>query len=260
MILTRIREAWRENRGTVGVLAFGALAAALMLLLVASGLNRPEPPSYPPTPLQLRPAAGRLVGPELVTIDASAENAWRFFSFEQGTVLERPGPLDWDLAFQRFQVIANGGPGFAGNGGILDLGEVAFDAVAALPETGYVANQVASDTVNAAIEDWYAYSYLSHLLTPKPRVYAVRTAAGRYAKLQLLGYYCPQAMPGCVTFRYVYQGGGGAELREAPASGTGRDRLGLEGGHALAVGPARRGAPALPAGDGGGAGEELDRP
>jgi hypothetical protein len=46
------------------------------------------------------------------------------------------------------------------------------------------------------------------VLTPKPHVWAVRTADGRYAKLEMLGYYCPGAQPGCPTFRYVYQGDG----------------------------------------------------
>jgi hypothetical protein len=36
----------------------------------------------------------------------------------------------------------------------------------------------------------------------------VRTTDGRYAKLEILGYYCPGGQPGCLTFRYVFQGDG----------------------------------------------------
>jgi hypothetical protein len=36
----------------------------------------------------------------------------------------------------------------------------------------------------------------------------VRTADGRYAKLELVSYYCPRSQPGFVTLRYVYQGDG----------------------------------------------------
>jgi hypothetical protein len=39
-------------------------------------------------------------------------------------------------------------------------------------------------------------------------VWAVRAAAGRYAKIEIVGYYCPGPRPGCLTFRYVYQGNG----------------------------------------------------
>ena len=46
------------------------------------------------------------------------------------------------------------------------------------------------------------------MLSPKPRVWAVRTTDGRYAKLEIIGYYCPGPNPGCLTMRYVYQGDG----------------------------------------------------
>jgi hypothetical protein len=194
------------------VLAIGVVAGMMLVMLVGMTLRRPDPPSFTPTPVQPRPAGDRLVGPELITVDATDARQWRFFSFARGSVVERPGPRDWDLAFRRFQVIANGGPGFAGDGGVLDLGEVAFDDVAIVPELGYVTTTARSDSVNAAISRWYRYSFTSHLLTPKGTVYAVRTADGRYAKLAFVGYYCPGAEPGCVTFRYSYQGAGGPAL------------------------------------------------
>jgi hypothetical protein len=183
------------------VVAFGAI--------VAMGVHRPDVPVFAPSPVAPRPPADSLVGPELVTIDARDADRWQFFSFARGSVIERPGPRDWDLAFSRFKVIVNGGPGFAGDGGIADIGEVAFDTVRVLPDDGYVVNTVRSDTVNHALRRWYSYSYLSHRLSPRPRVYAVRTADGRYAKVEFTGYYCVGGEPGCVTLRYVFQGGGG---------------------------------------------------
>jgi len=49
---------------------------------------------------------------------------------------------------------------------------------------------------------------LSHLLTSKRHVYGVRTPAGRYAKLELVAYYCKGVGTACITFRYAYQGNG----------------------------------------------------
>ncbi len=43
-------------------------------------------------------------------------------------------------------------------------------------------------------------------------MYAIRTADGRYAKVEIVGYYCPGAEPGCLTLRYVYQGDGSRRL------------------------------------------------
>jgi hypothetical protein len=207
-----IAETWRRNRGLVVVWGIGASGIVFMAMLMVMGLRHSPPETFVPTPLEARPARGQLVGPKLVTVDASAGDRWHFFSFEEGTVVQNPEPLGWDIAFRRFRVIANGGAGFAGEGGIADLGEASLDGVAVVPSAGYVANTVRSDSINTAIEEWYDYSYISHLLSPKPRVYAIRTADGRYAKLQFVGYYCPGAVPGCVTFRYIYQGGGGVDM------------------------------------------------
>jgi hypothetical protein len=44
-------------------------------------------------------------------------------------------------------------------------------------------------------------------------VYAVRTADGRYAKVELVNYYCAGVGAACVTFRYAYQGDGSRRLR-----------------------------------------------
>jgi hypothetical protein len=123
-------------------------------------------------------------------------------------VVENPGARDWDLAFRRYQIIANGGAQFVGRAGIADLGARPFDSVSALPAEGYQSTEDGANPRNAAIASWYDYGFFSHLLTPKPRVFAVRTADGRYAKLELVGYYCAGGEPGCLTFRYVYQGDG----------------------------------------------------
>jgi hypothetical protein len=206
----------RRHAGMAGVALIGGATVLLMLTLVVMGVTQPEVETYEPTPPAVRPAHGRLVGPIRITVDARDPDRWRFFSFEQGSVVEAPGPLDWDVAFRRFQVIANGGPGFAGAAGFIDLGEADFDAIDFAPGEGYQPNAVRGDTVNAAVKGWYSYSFLSHVLSPRDRVYGVRTASGRHAILQFLGYYCPGAVAGCVTFRYVYQGGGGFELTSAP--------------------------------------------
>ncbi len=57
-------------------------------------------------------------------------------------------------------------------------------------------------------DDWYEYSWPSHVLKPADRAYAIRTADGNFAVLRFLGYYCPGGRPGCVTFRYRYRGDG----------------------------------------------------
>lgn len=199
----------RENAVTVTVLG-GLVVAAVVF--VASTLRVPEIPSYPPTPPAPAEVGAEKVGPVTVTVDASVGDRWVYFDLSRGSVVESPEPQEWDLAFRRYRIIVNGGPGFAGEGGVVGLPGVPFDSVVAVPETDYAVNPQNGDSLNPVLEKWYEYSWTSHVLEPKPAVYALRTADGRYAKFQILGYYCRGARPGCVTIRYVYQGGGGLDV------------------------------------------------
>lgn len=182
-----------------------ALAAAgvltLAAVLVALTLRPAAVPTYAPTAPAPKEAPRALVGPVLYTVDATAPETWRYFSFRLGSVVEDTGQ-GGDLAFRRYAIIAGAGSG------ILDLGEVRFDDVRTVPTEGYRGNEGAGDPRNPAIAGWYSYGFFSHVLSPKPRVWAVRTADGRYAKLEIVGYYCPGSHPGCLTFRYVFQGDG----------------------------------------------------
>jgi hypothetical protein len=198
----------------VRALAVGAVLG-LAGVLVALTLQAPSVPTYAPTPPTVRAAGLGLVGPILYTVDASAPDVWRYFSFRAGSVVDNVGPRGWDLAFRRYSIIAGDGVG------IRDLGEARLEDVRAVPVSGYVANEERGDPRNPAIASWYSYGYFSHVLSPKPHVWAVRTADGRYAKLEMVGYYCSGARPGCPTFRYVYQGDGSTAVDVA-----GRAKLG----------------------------------
>jgi hypothetical protein len=195
----------------VAVLALVVVAVTL----VALTLRPPNVPTYGPTAPAPREVGRALVGPILYTVDATTPETWRYFSFRLGSVID--GAADWDLGFRRYQIIANGGADFSGGGGVLDLGEMRFEDVREVPRAGYQVNEGRPDPRNPAIAGWYRYGFFSHVLSPKPHVWAVRTADGRYAKIAIVSYYCPGAQPGCLTFRYVYQGDGSPVV--GPASG-----------------------------------------
>ncbi len=183
-----------------------ALAAAFLLLVAAlliGSFTTPEFPPYALTVPTVLPGRGTvgdsLVGPSTYTLDASAGDAWRRFDFARNAVVDS-GP--WDIAFRRHHVIAAPGAGVA------DLGAVPFDSVRDVPAAGYAPTAFGRDTVNPGVGRWYAYSMLSHLLTSKRHVYAVRSADGRYAKLEILAYYCRDVGAACYTIRYAFQGDG----------------------------------------------------
>jgi hypothetical protein len=185
------------------------LLMIVAVIFVLSSLRRSTPLTfYPVSDFDPREVGDRLVGPSVITVDGRGDELM-LFDFSTGSVAEFPDPLGWDLAFRRFTILANGGPDFSGQGGILDLGIASLDSLRTVPTNGYAPNTPGREVSNAATAEWYEYSWTSHVLTPKPNIFAVRTADGRYAMFQILSYYCPAAQAGCTTIRYRYQGAGG---------------------------------------------------
>ena len=183
------------------------LAGAFVLLiaaLVIGSLTQPEFPPYALTVPQPVAVGDTLVGPSPYTLDASSTQRWRTFAFARNAVVDSGA---WDIAFRRFHLIT------APGGGIADLGRVSFDSVAELPTEGYLPNVAAGDTTNPGVGKWYDYSMLSHLLMSKHHVYGVRTPRGKYAKVEMLAYYCKDAGTACVTFRYAYEGDGSRRVK-----------------------------------------------
>lgn len=190
-----------------------ATVAFLAATFVVGSLRRPEPPSFTPGGPPPREVGDSLVEPRPYTVDARDEGVWRWFDFSRGAVVDAPGARDWDLAFRRHDVLVNGGEGFAGEGGAIALEGVSFAELGEAPAGEYLPSVAGRDSTNPAFEDWYDYGFTSHLLEPRPIVFAIRTADGRYAKLEILSYYCPEAVSGCLTFRYAYQGSGERAFR-----------------------------------------------
>lgn len=185
------------------------LLLIMAVIFVASSLRRPTPLTwYPVSVVDPREVGDQLVGPSIYTVDGRGTEL-TFFDFSTGSVVESPDPLGWDLAFRRFTILANGGPDFFGQGGMIDLGITSLDSLTRVPTSGYTGNTPGPEVSNAATTQWYEYSWTSHILSPKLNVFAVRTADRRYAVFQILSYYCPTAEAGCITIRYRYQGAGG---------------------------------------------------
>ena len=193
------RGAGGSRRPPILVLVMGGAFLLLVASLLIGLLSKPEFPPFALTVPRPMPVGDSLVGPATYTLDASATDRWRTFDFGRNAAVDSGA---WDIAFRRFHLIT------ASGGGIVDLGVVPFDSVRELPAGGYAPNSGGSDTSNPGVGKWYSYSMLSHLLTTRHHVYGVRTPGGRFAKLELLAYYCKDAGTACITFRYAYQGDG----------------------------------------------------
>ena len=138
-----------------------------------------------------------LVGLEAFTftIDATNREAWAYFSFATGDVVEVEDAENsdaWDIGFQRTQVKLNGGISGPGMGSVVMLTETTFEAVTEAPADGYKADT--DDTlaiVPQSEKGWYIYTGPpAHWILPlEDRVFVIKAADRTFAKVQFIGYY-----------------------------------------------------------------------
>ena len=185
--------------GTAAGVGLTAVALIFLLIigyLVTASLTRRQLPTFSPAPAQPRTVPPGTTVLDTVTLDARDTDTWQFLDLDRRTVVLPPDTAGWDLAVRRFHLMVGDA--------ITDLGPIEFDSVIVAPEDRFVGNIAASDTVNPATKRWYRYNVLSHLLEPRGHVYVVRTRERRYAKFEILSYYCPGPVAGCMTIRYSY--------------------------------------------------------
>jgi hypothetical protein len=160
----------------------------------------------------------------IAMINASSEKDWAYFDFSRGKPVQihDPSSLEWDLAFRRSKVISNGGAtNKFGKAGLIDLKVTDFDKVNKVPLENYVQDvSTRTETENPVLLKWHKYNYLTHKLSAKKNIYAVRTSDSKYAKVQFLSFYCDNKETGCIKMRYSYQGSGSNSFYKKPETGA----------------------------------------
>jgi len=131
----------------------------------------------------------------------------------------------WDIAFSSTKILVNSGTSGPGLGGAFVYVGL-FDALKTIPAD----SNFATDNANAASyaiplgsgKAWYTYDGLTTLVSPiAGRVLVIRTATGKFAKIEILNYYKGGVtLPATAsvsdklfkqryyTFRYAYQPNG----------------------------------------------------
>ena len=154
--------------------------------IVATSLTHRTAPAFAPTAETRVRAPGWERAGDTITVDATDGDRWRYVSLAQGRVLPLPDTAGWDVAIRRYHLRASAGAA--------DLGVALFDTV-------HGVSTAPSDT--GALDRWYRYSLVTHLLEPNGHVYVAQDGSGRAFKLQVLSYYCPGLTAGCMTLRYA---------------------------------------------------------
>ncbi|GAB4195731.1 MAG: hypothetical protein OHK0013_02230 [Sandaracinaceae bacterium] len=145
------------------------------------------------------------VVPETVEImvDASTAGVWTYVDLHRGAVVEVGDPStdpSWDLGLSRVAFRTSSGPSGPGDrggqGGALDTMEADFAALTSLPESGYVVDEIITESRpgstpfagNRVLGTWYDYDPVMHAVRPRDTTFAVRLADGSLGKLEVRSY------------------------------------------------------------------------
>lgn len=127
----------------------------------------------------------------------------------------------WDLGFKGTTIITNSGTSGPGQGGAVVQSGL-FADIATAPETGFATDAATGFAVpTGSGKGWYNYDGATNIITPiAGKVILVRTATGKYAKMEIVSYY--QGAPATPTatsvsryysFRFQYQPDGTRNLK-----------------------------------------------
>ena len=179
-----------------------------------------------PAPLVTKTVSD-LVADTIIGFAASGQpygaGKYTFYSLENNAIVPSSDSATnkWDIAFRGTSIITNSGNSGPGQGGGFIFTGL-FDDLKTIPadSTFKTDNAPASYAITAGSNrGWYIYNAPVNLITPIPgRVLVIRTATGKYAKVEILNYYKGGVTPAATasdedklkkqrffTFRFLYQ-------------------------------------------------------
>jgi hypothetical protein len=149
-----------------------------------------------------------------------------FYSIETGSVISNAdsNSKKWDIGLRGTTIITNAGTSGPGSGGAF-IFKGTFDELKTIPadSTFRVDNAPTSYAITlGSNRGWYVLDFVTSLLTPIPgRVLVIKTANGKFAKVEVLNYYKGGVTPPAnatdaeksskqrfYTFRFAYQSNG----------------------------------------------------
>jgi hypothetical protein len=190
-----------------------ALGAAVLLFVSSCDKNDDTP----------EPAVSKLTTKTVNDLDNVA-TATTYFSLATGaqvTGADTASATKWDLKFKATSIFVNSGTSGTGTAQAQIVSST-FDSLTDVPTSGYKADATGAP----AISGWYTYTATTepqHAILPVPgKILVIKTADGKYAKVEILSYYkgnpstttatfadlTTRPASRYYTFRYAYQGDG----------------------------------------------------
>lgn len=192
------------------------LLAVVPLALFSCKKDNDEVTPTPATPVQAQTVSSlSAAGTASSTGQPMPARHYTFYSLADGKQIAYTdsNSTKWDVAFRATTILVNGGTSGPGQGGA-QVYDGLFANLTTAFTTGYAVDAAAGYAIpTGSGKGWYTYNSSTNVVTPTAgKVLVIRTAAGKYAKIEIQSYYkdAPAAptsanASGYYTFRYVYQ-------------------------------------------------------
>jgi len=160
---------------------------------------------------------------------------WVYFSFASGKEVNGidstnfNSRTDWDIAFHSRLGRTNGGNSGVGNAGVFDteitdyssiihvdtnllMSDTTVQLITGIGNMGPTYKTVAGNTT---FDSAFDVDYTQHppTYTATKNTFVLRTADGKYAKIQIQSYFDEYGKSGHITFKYAYQTNGSTDLK-----------------------------------------------
>jgi hypothetical protein len=158
-----------------------------------------------------------------IVADTGNTGNYTFFSLRTNSVIPSAdsATTNWDVAFRSTSILVNSGTSGPGVGGAIVLTQ-AFSDVTEAPASGYAADNAPTSYAipTGSGNGWYNYNFTTMLISPiAGKTLVLKTADGKYAKMEILSYYKDApANPDTTswaryyTFQYIYRSDGTRKL------------------------------------------------
>lgn len=145
--------------------------------------------------------------------DAPSGNKYSFYSFKNGKIANSDSAsTKWDIGFRSTSIIVNSGISGMGQASAAVVDGI-FSDIKTVPTTAVFAQDAATTLAipTGSGKGWYNYTN-NQIIPIAGKVILVKTADGKYAKMEILSYY--KGAPSTIdansvgryySFRFVYQ-------------------------------------------------------
>jgi hypothetical protein len=140
-------------------------------------------------------AADTVLGLSPTTGMPYSAGKYTFYSLEKNAIVPNTDSAStkWDIALASTRILTNGGTSGVGLGGAFVYVGL-FDDLKTIPADSVFKTDNATAASFAITtgsgKGWYVYDQLTSLVTPLAgRVLVIRTASGKYAKIEIINYY-----------------------------------------------------------------------